>query len=471
MDADNIADVIDSGNVTHDDIADATGMALGHVARELKEFAEDPTCRVVREKDGHTFEYDTIDADATADATPQPAPATDATASEPAAPEPTTRTDAGAGLMPVSRGYSWDDHVATPAADYMPTNGEWDAINADIDGRELTGRHVRVMLSGPTGSAKTLLAQNISGGREWPLFTVQGRYSMSEADLLGTPMVAGNGETMWVDGVLTKALMCSQDRPCILLVDEANRMRPEAASTLFSALDHRGAVTLDGGRGGEVIEGDLSNLIVICTINEGREYHGTQQMDLAARRRFGSKYRISYLGQTYPDREATLVCDQAVTEAAREEGIEFPRELARDFVNAANDIRDSADNDDESAITAGVPVADVIEWAQQAVAYDHAGRENPCVEAGRHAIAQKYYGDAEAAFDEVMATMRGYVDGAPVVDDDAVDAWEKAESEKYVCSACGWEALDMDVPDGAAVTHDCPECDAEAALSIEAVDY
>ena len=128
-----------------------------------------------------------------------------------------------------------------------------------------------------------------------------------------------------------------------------NRARPEAKSVLFSALDHRATVELEGGRN-EIIKGDAENLIVFGTINQGRGYK-VQPMDIAEKRRFGAKWDVDYLGVTYPDREAQLIeertgIDRPVAERAVDDLFEDEDPGAAARAHAATRWARLSDEDD-----------------------------------------------------------------------------------------------------------------------------
>lgn len=353
--------------------------------------------------------------------------------------------------MPVTRGYDWDEYVPEDVPEYIPHNGEREEMLAEFETARESGKLPRAIVGGPTGSGKTHLARTVATDLHTPLLTIQGKYSMNEADLLGSPIIV-NGETRWADGVLTKALLSSAERPTVLLVDEANRARPEAMSVLFSALDDRATVTLDA-RGGEVIQGDPHNLIVIATVNEGPGYF-VEKMDLAERRRFGNKWYVDYLGLEHPAREAELLTSRTPAGSR----------LAELFVTAANDIRNRA-SDPGSAVGTGLPTATTMTWAQTAYAYAKAGMENPVMLAARNAVVNPFYSDDDEERDEVQQIITSHFDGAPF-EDDEVTEWMDSSRVYVKCSddtACGFSMVageySTEHPNDADFD-ECPHCGA-----------
>ncbi|WP_458208590.1 AAA family ATPase [Haladaptatus sp. NG-SE-30] len=311
--------------------------------------------------------------------------------------------------MPVDREYDFEEYRQTDVPKYIQNEDELDRMLADIRMRKETGKLPRFLLGGPTGCGKTHCARYLASHLDVPLITIQGKYSLHEGDLLGSPALV-NDQTMWNDGALTRALLASREEPVVLLLDEVNRVRPEAKGVLFSALDDRGRVELDG-RGGEIIQGDPQNLIVIATVNEGSKYV-TERLDRAERRRFGNKFSVTYLGLIDVEKEAQLVTDQTP--------VSLP--LATEIVKTANDIRTQARDENRSAINAGVPTAMVLSWARTAFAYHDANLDDPAVEAARDAVLRPFYDENRAARNQALQIVKDRLSGIPV-GRDAVEDW------------------------------------------------
>lgn len=299
--------------------------------------------------------------------------------------------------LPVNRDYNFSEQIPEDTADYKEHGKEKTKILADLKHRDQSSQLPRYLIGGPTGSGKTHLARAIAAEKEIPMITVQGKYSMDEADLLGTPMLI-NESTVWSDGPITKALLASQEQEVVLLLDEVNRAPPESKGLLFSVLDDRCQVELDA-RGGEVIKGDPSNLIVIGTMNEGSEYN-VQELDLAEKRRFGAKWTVDYLGKTNPEAETEVVTDRSPASEP----------VAEVLVEIANDIRAKSEAKD-SMVQMGLPTANLLIWARTAFAYHSEQMSNPIVEAAKDAVKRPLYDGKEA--EEVMEVVKDKADGAP----------------------------------------------------------
>lgn len=439
---------------TTDDVVDATGKSEGHVQKKLKELAEErPDVPLARERDGPGYVYVVED-------------------------EPTNEqgeqveTDSRLRRMPAVRGYDFTEHAVERPNEYFSSDGELRRLMARVSGRHRSEQPVRALVGGPTGSGKTTLAENVAAQEDAAFFEVAMRDDMSDSDLYGSPVLAGD-ETVWTDGPVTKALMASapaetqvregwvedddaaHDGPAVLLVDELNRAPAKAKNALFSALDYRARVSLAGPRGGEVIEGDALDLIVIASVNEGDEYHGTHRLDHAEASRWTNRYECDYLatydmgGDVYAgvETEAELLVSRR----------DLPANVAESMVRVAADVRARAADPTNTTVAVGIPTRTVLAWAATALDYDSADIENALVEGAKDTVLSFYAspGDEDAR-DEVLSVIEDALNDAPL-DPDEFEAFEADEVVR--CEACSWHEPKPKAEDmGVMALMECPEC-------------
>lgn len=420
---------VQNGAETSQEIAEATGLDIGHVQRELKEAVEDGA--LARYRDGHAWVYQTQEQHGT----------------------PASKAPTDDGLMPASRDFDHESLIPTESVTYVPTDGELDKLRIYIENAAEMEVGVRARIGGDSGVGKTTLAKFLAYDYEMPLYTIQGRYTMRESDLLGTPMMAADGSSQFVYGKLVRALLSSRERPTMLLIDEANRARVQALSVLFPALDHRAEVTLEGPRGGEVITGNSNNLIVIATVNEGPEFV-TEREDDALNSRFGKKFNIQYLGLNDIDAEADLISERT--------GIHQP--IAVEMVKVANTIRTKS-REKQSSIRSGLPTRALINWAESALLLGKGGLADPIMEAAKDDVILPLYDGDNAAMDEVTGIIEPKLSHAPV----DPEQWAIYKSdETVICEDCGFEASRAKAErDGITATMDCPNEECGGDLRFE----
>jgi len=440
---------IADGNDTTNALVESTDHSKGHVQKVLKSLVEKGAAS--RHRDGPGYRYKAAEDDTSA----------------------TTTADTGGdadGIMPANRAYDWaaSDYHPNPA-DYYATDGELRRSMAQIKHRHETNTPVRMLVSGDTGTGKTTFAQTLAAWLEsreqTAYFQIQFSKDMNDGDLVGVPNLGGDS-TVWVDGTLSKAfLAASEDGPgdsrtVVLHLDELNRAPPHVHNALFEALDHRGAVRLDGPRGGELIQANPLDIIVVATINEGAEYRGTDRMDLATKGRFLSKFEVDYLARYEdPSTDSSLVgVDDEAQILVEDHGIHV--DLAREMVRAAAEVRRDAADEANTQVDYGVPTRAVKAWAGYARGYHLDGIDNPVMAAAEDAIIENWYDDGPLSDDQqkqgVRNTIESFLDGAPV-DEDEFASWNA--DEQVVCGNCGWSAAKPEAESlGVVATMTCPEC-------------
>ncbi|QMT16096.1 MoxR family ATPase [Planococcus maritimus] len=145
-----------------------------------------------------------------------------------------------------------------------------------------------VLLKGPTGAGKTMLAESISSSFQQPIQSINCSVDLDAEALLGfKTLVQRDGQSAieFVEGPVVTAMKQGH----ILYIDEINMAKAETLPILHSALDYRRMMT--NPFTGEVIQAH-PDFSVVAAINEG--YIGTSPMNEALKNRFIS-YPVPYL--------------------------------------------------------------------------------------------------------------------------------------------------------------------------------
>jgi len=132
--------------------------------------------------------------------------------------------------MPVPR--SADDSGAVPF--YRPVADEVEVFLA------AARRGLPVLLKGPTGSGKTRFVEAMAHETGRDLVTVAGHEDLTSADLVGRFLLKG-GETVWVDGPLTRAVRDG----AICYLDEVVEARQDTTVVIHPLTDHRRQLPVD----------------------------------------------------------------------------------------------------------------------------------------------------------------------------------------------------------------------------------
>lgn len=225
-----------------------------------------------------------------------------------------------------------------------------------------------VLLEGPPGTAKTLLARSFAGALNLDFGRIQFTPDLMPGDVLGTSIY--NFQTS--EFVLTKGPVFSQ----ILLADEINRAPPKTQAALLQAMNER-MVTIDG------TDHDLGSEFMVVATQNPIEQQGTYPLPEAQLDRFLFKVHL-----TFPPEDIELailrqhaaepldfltttqavaqVLDGATTHAARQliNGIVLDDDILAYILRVVRATRESAD----IAFGASTRAADAIAGAARAAA-------------------------------------------------------------------------------------------------------
>ncbi len=138
---------------------------------------------------------------------------------------------------------------------YQPQGGECAVFEAAHRLR------LPLLLKGPTGCGKTRFVAHMAHRLGLPLYTVACHDDLTSADLTGRYLLKG-GETVWVDGPLTKAVR----EGGICYLDEVVEARKDVTVVLHPLTDDRRILPLE--RTGEMLEA-ADNFMLVVSYNPG----------------------------------------------------------------------------------------------------------------------------------------------------------------------------------------------------------
>ena len=178
-----------------------------------------------------------------------------------------------------------------------------------------------ILLEGPPGTAKTLLARSFAAALDLAFGRIQFTPDLMPGDVLGTSIF--NFQTN--EFVLTKGPVFSQ----VLLADEINRAPPKTQAALLQAMNER-AVTIDG------TDYDLGREFMVIATQNPIEQQGTYPLPEAQLDRFLFKLNIEF-----PAEEVELAILSAHAAAPLEAGLEaagIERVLAADAMAESREL-------------------------------------------------------------------------------------------------------------------------------------
>ncbi|UWS79121.1 CbbQ/NirQ/NorQ/GpvN family protein [Phaeobacter sp. G2] len=145
--------------------------------------------------------------------------------------------------------------VTPPLPFYQATGRECDLFQTAYD------NGLPLLLKGPTGCGKTRFVEHMAAKMGKPLYTVACHDDLSAADLIGRYLLKG-GETVWVDGPLTRAVR----EGGICYLDEVVEARKDVTVVLHPLTDTRRTLMID--RTGEELVAP-KDFMLVASYNPG----------------------------------------------------------------------------------------------------------------------------------------------------------------------------------------------------------
>jgi len=188
-----------------------------------------------------------------------------------------------------------------------------------------------LLLAGPSGTGKTMLARQMTEEFGRALYKIVGRESMQDVNMLGTFVSRRDGVIEWVDGPLSKAFRAAANgEPTVMFIDELTRIPTKHQNVLIEAInqyddEHYVLENLDLG---ETLVAPTENLTFIAACNLGQE--GTSVIPEALKDRF----HFVYVDYPPAEIEAEILKEAGMPEEFVAPVIEF----AQDTRRQANDM-------------------------------------------------------------------------------------------------------------------------------------
>ena len=155
---------------------------------------------------------------------------------------------------------------------FINNNGIMEAAIKNI----LSGNNLA--LTGPKGVGKNILVEHLANFFDLELCDMQMSYDTAKEEVRGEPTFLEDGKI----GVRLSNIVAAAQRPSIINLDEVNMARGSITSLLHSLTDHRRYIEIPGY--GMVKVHPQARFTI--TMNEGDEYEGTRQLNVAFRDRF-----------------------------------------------------------------------------------------------------------------------------------------------------------------------------------------
>ncbi len=213
-------------------------------------------------------------------------------------------------------------------------------------------RQLPILLKGPTGCGKTRFVQHMAARLGLPVSTVSCHDDLTAADLTGRYLLKG-GETVWVDGPLTKAVRNGG----ICYLDEIVEARKDVAVVLHPLTDDRRILPLE--RTGEILEAQPAFMVVV-SYNPGYQ-NMMKALKPSTRQRFVS-IEFDFLPR---DKEiATVSMESGLSESKVASLVDLARRLR---ILKGQDIEEGVSTRlliyCATLIDAGTPMADAVRAA------------------------------------------------------------------------------------------------------------
>ncbi len=273
---------------------------------------------------------------------------------------------------------------------YVPTATDYHFrpdITADYLGW-LNFGGLSALISGPTGSGKSSIVNEVAARSNVPVFPVVGHHRLEWIDLSGSYVPTESGGFSFEYGPLPLAMKSGG----ILLFDEIDQVDPSTLVAMNNILDGRPFVL--SANNGEIIH-PQGGFRIIATANttghgdgEAYGYAGTVRMSRAFTNRLQWTFIVNY-----PEHEVEVAL---LTEILGNE------DIASQMVKFATEVR-NLHTSEESYLQDTVSTRELREWAKAALFFQKVPRvKNPLAQALKYVVVHKASNEGRPILNEVF---------------------------------------------------------------------
>ena len=211
-------------------------------------------------------------------------------------------------------------------------------------------------ITGPTGSSKTSLVEQVAARINWPVQSITGHGRLELNDLLGQWLLLKGGGMQWADGPLAIAVRNGH----VLLVNEIDAMEPSELVGLNDIVEGK---PLSIPQTGETIRPhDKFRLVATGNSAGGGDRSGLYQGVLRQNLALLDRFRLMEVGYPEPAEEMQLLAGAVPT---------MPPAVADKMVRVANEIRKVfvGGHDGAGELSLTLSTRGLLRWAGLAAAF------------------------------------------------------------------------------------------------------
>ncbi|PPD46934.1 MAG: CbbQ/NirQ/NorQ/GpvN family protein [Methylobacter sp.] len=248
-------------------------------------------------------------------------------------------------------------------------------------------------LTGPTGSGKTSLVEQVAARLHWGVHAVTGHGRLELNDLLGQFMLVEGGAMQWIDGPLTLAVRLGH----VLLVNEIDAVDPAELIGLNEIVE--GKALLLPQTGAVIIPHPKFRLVATGNSAGAGDPSGLYQGVLRQNLSFLDRFRLLEVGYPEPEDEMKLLANVVPG---------MPETVRASMVKVANQIRKVfiGGQDGGGMLSVTLSTRGLVRWASLVATFKNAPnalaysldraltfRAEPSEREAIHRIAKDVFGD------------------------------------------------------------------------------